>query len=264
MGALHRRFPFYARPAPFALGLLAAALGSSLGLGWDWNWSLQTGNVFLLLMVPRSLVRADAVHLGALAFALLGLVVAFGLGLRTGSAAGRDLERAAGWRRPRFRVFPTVFLFGLFVLYFALAFLFDASVYGDRAPDGYAAFVYLDYAGLLDRPITTGAGLGLLGLALSCLTTLAFERGVGTAPPPVSAPTWAQPPPPAPSAPTRPTAAPNGARGVLGAARRDWGESPSRGRLPAASPRRALEAASASRIRPEPQVPRRPPSARAP
>lgn len=180
MGLLHRRLPLYGRPLaalPFALGV---ALGLYLGLNWTWRWSLQTGNIFLLILVPSDLVTmrgGKALWLAAAALCLTGL---FTLGLTNRDRAER-LVRAgtAWWWRPRFRFYPLTFLFGLFILYFGLVFLFDAAVSADDAPGGLATFVYLDYAGLTDRPFITAVGILLSGLGLGCVTMLAFQAGAG-------------------------------------------------------------------------------------
>jgi len=183
MGLLHRRLPFYGRPLPFITGLAVAAWGIAAGLGWSWSWSLQTGNVFLLLILPRTIVPFDAGHAFALVAAAAGLAWAFAWGLRTREGVERDLAiPARGWKAASFRFFPTTVLFGLFLFYVGVSLLFDASLYGDKSPTGYAAFVYLDYAGLLDRPITTALGVLLVSTGIACTTTLAFERGLGMVP----------------------------------------------------------------------------------
>lgn len=178
MGLVHRRWPRYARPWLFA-GLLAFGGGLLVhGLGAAFDVSLQTGNVFLLVTLPWD---ADAVAWASVIEAGAGVVLlaaALVLGTEGKKALARATE-ASGWSRPRFRIYPATFLLGLFLLYFGLAFLFDASVYGDDVPGGFAAFVYLDYAGLLHRPMVSlvGAAVALTGFTL--VTRLCWEAGLG-------------------------------------------------------------------------------------
>lgn len=241
MGLLRRRLPVYARPAPAILGGLLAVVGLSWGLGWDWNWSLQTGNVFLLLLVPQSFVHPGVGRWFALALGLVGLFALSGIGLQGRLSLERDLRASAGgWRRARFRIFPATFLLGLFLLAFAFVFLFDASVYGDVAPGGYAAFVYLDYAGLFDRPVGTTIGALLLAAGMVCTTTLAFERGLGLDfEVPVVAPAAnAERPRPEPT----PAIVPRTPRSVLAARVPSSGPARTVLERPASSPRRVLNA----------------------
>lgn len=180
MGLLHRRLPLYGRPLPFLLSAVAFVAGLYQGLNWTWDWSLQTGNVFVLILIPQDLITVEGGRAFWLLGALVAFVVLFAAGTKSPEQTRRQLDLGAPWRsRATFRFYPLTFLFGVFVLYFGLVFLFDASVYGDKVPGGVAAFVYLDYAGLLDRPFVTFVGLALSGLGLACAGLLAFENGLG-------------------------------------------------------------------------------------
>jgi hypothetical protein len=180
MGLFHRRFPVYGRRLPFWAGTAALLVGLLFGLGWNWNWSLQTGNVFLLLLVPRTVVPTAGWRVFGLALAIAGLFLLLRHGvMREGTVRQRARD---GRALPTFRFYPLLFLLGLFLTHFGAVFLFDASVYGDATPAGYAAFVYLDYSGLLDRPVVTCIGLLVLAVGLVC-TRRAFARGLGWAPP---------------------------------------------------------------------------------
>ncbi len=179
MGLLHRRHPRYGRPLPFLACLVGIIAGVYYGLHWKFDWSLQTGNLFLLVLIPRSFIPSDPSRLLLLGLAAAGLLGVWGWATMGPSTARSRLRRGATWwARPSFRFYPATLLFGLFLLYFGCAFLFDASIYGDRVPGGYAAFIYLDYAGLLDRPFVTGVGIALTSLG-AALLLLAFERGLG-------------------------------------------------------------------------------------
>lgn len=206
MGLLHRRAPLYGRPLPFLAGAFLAVAGLFVGSGWSWQWSLQTGNVFLLLTFPKSVVAPDPLHLGFLLVGVLGMLLMARVGLRDERATRAFVAIGDwSWRRPKFRFYPMTLMFGLFLVFFGATFLFDASVYGDTPPQGFAAFLYFDYAGLLDRPVMTGAGVLVLAVGITCSTTLAFERGLGISaapPPPVqpfaaATPTRSAPPIPA-------------------------------------------------------------------
>lgn len=179
MGLLHRRFPRYARPVPF-LGLsLAGLFGIFYGLDVHASFSRQTGNFFILLSLPSSILPSDPGQiLVAIAGALLGVsAVVWGTvgGARARAAARSD---RSAWTRPRFRVYPLTFLFGLFVTYFGIVFLFDASVAADQVRGAFVAFVYLNYAGLPDRPFVTLVGLSLSMLGLWGITKGAFSAGL--------------------------------------------------------------------------------------
>ena len=237
MGLLHRRFPRYVRPLPFLGCALVALVGFHWGLNWTWDWSLQTGNLFLLLLIPRDLVTLSGGKALLLIAGFTSLFQAFTWGTLGEALARRHVEQGTrGWRAVRFRFYPLTALFGLFLLYFGLVFLFDASVYGDRAPGGLVAFIYLDYAGLGDRPLTTSLGVSIAVTGLLCMTRFAFERGLGrieslapspapasvslesAAAAPVSAPTRTSiaPPRPVPAPATpRPLFSPRTVRNVL-------------------------------------------------
>jgi hypothetical protein len=179
MGFLYRKHPVYARPVPFLGGLAVGAIGLFFGLNWSWDWSLQTGNVFLLILIPSHILNVSVSQFLWLLVALAGFSTAFGLGtVRSRLVRGQAATGWTGWRRATFRVYPITFLLGVFLLLFGVIFLFDASVYGDEVPGGLAAFVYLDYAGLMDRPIVTAVGVIISSLGLACATFLAYERGL--------------------------------------------------------------------------------------
>lgn len=180
MGFLHRRFPLYARPLPFLVGLLLGPLFLALGLGWKLDWSLQTGNVFALLLVPEGLVAWSPLTTTWLLLGAFLLFSALLVGLVTRVGAQREIEGGGpSWWRARFRFYPLVFLLGIFLVQYGLLFAFDASVYADQAPGGYAVFVYLDYAGLLHRPFVSAVGAALVGAGLYLVLMKSFHAGLG-------------------------------------------------------------------------------------
>lgn len=209
MPLLHRRFPRYGRPLPFLTLGLAGLLLSWHGLNLDISASRQTGNFFLVFTIPTTLVTFEGGKGFLLIVGLATLAAALLLGTMGERALLRRLGRVeAAWWAPRFRFYPLTLLFGLFVLYFGVVFLFDASVAADESLGGFVAFVYLNYSGLLDRPFVSLVGLGLVALGLWAATKGAFTWGRALprpAPPPTPAP--ASPPvrTPAPARPATPS-----------------------------------------------------------
>lgn len=188
MGLLQRRFPVHTRPAIFIPVGLLGLVSLVVGLGWSWEWSLQTGHVFLLLNLPATLVAPGVVQVGFLlaAFVCGATVAAFGL-------------PNPRWLQPRRRArgvarfFPVMFLLGLFLVGYGFGLLFEASTYGDRVPGGFVVFVYLNYAGLADRPVVSLVGIALLSAGALCATRFAFAPGPGPGPAPAPRPGPANP-----------------------------------------------------------------------
>lgn len=212
MPLLHRRLPRYVRPAPFFLLGLAGAWLAWVGLQIHVDVSRQTGNFFLLLSLPRTPASWDWVAGSALVLGLACLAGASGYGTLGGAALlRRSPAQLRGWLAPRLRFFPLTFFLGLFLAYFGTVFLFDASVAGDQSERGWVVFVYLNYAGLLDRPFVTALGLLLAAAGLWAALRGAFAFGLGRVdvafpPPRAPAPRPAAPAPSAPAwaAPARP------------------------------------------------------------
>jgi hypothetical protein len=168
MALIRRRLPLRVLPAAFLPFLAAGVIALALALGVEADFSLQTGNLFLLLVVPESL----------LSFASWRPYVA-GVGLVLFWAAACFGLKARDARRPGTRrgivLYPFVVAFGAFLMAFGAAFVFDASVYGDKAPGGLFSFIYLDYAGLFDRPVVTFLGLLVLSTGAIAATWFGFE-----------------------------------------------------------------------------------------
>ena len=217
----HQRFPLYARPLQFWACMAAIGAGLYFGLNWDWDWSLQTGNIFILITVPTELFVLTDYHGLFLGLAGAGLIGLFLVGTARPSTAEEvaDMGGAGLWG-PRFRFFPLTFLFGLFMTFYGVVFLFKASLAGDVTPRGYVAFLYLNYEGILSRAIISLFAAAVLLVGLACATVLAFAPGLGfrierpVTPPPSGPASWeTEVPAPQPSAASpAPTRAPSAGR----------------------------------------------------
>ena len=160
--------------------MLAIVVGLIYGPSWDWDWSLQTGNIFILITIPDTLIAFSGVHIPFLILLVLG-IAAFIVFARAPKAVAAKAAngRLGGIWAPRFRVYPVLLFFGLFLLYFGVTFLFKASVSGADGVSGLAAFVYLNYDGILNRGIISLFGAAILLAGLYTTLRLSWQPGLG-------------------------------------------------------------------------------------
>ena len=177
---LGRRFPLYARPLPAAASLLAIILGVIYGPNWNWDWALQTGNIFIVITVPTTLLVFTGLNLVFLILLVLGLAgfIVFGRVPKDAAAVAATRHQRGIWA-PKMRFYPMLFFFGLFLAYFGTAFLFKASVSGAEGGVGLAAFIYLNYDGIFNRGFISLFGAMLLAIGLYMTVFMSWQPGLG-------------------------------------------------------------------------------------
>lgn len=182
---MHQRLATYCRPLPFMLGGAAFLFGLHNALNWAWDWSLQTGNIFIQISIPTRLLVFTGIHLLYWILCGVGLVALLVFGTMGRRSAKASVERGGNpfWA-PRFRWHPLTFLLGLFLAYYGIVFLFNASVTPDDTPAGYAFFVYLNYAGIVRRNVISILGLLLILTGFALATFISFRPGLGLRPTP--------------------------------------------------------------------------------
>lgn len=178
--AFGRRFPLYVRPWAAALAILAILVGLAYGPHWDWDWALQTGNIFLVITIPRTIIDFSGLHGVFLVVLVLGTAgfVVFGRAPKNVAVLAAARHDTGLWA-PRLRFYPLVLLLGLFLLYFGTLFLFKASVSGAEGAQGLAAFIYLNYDGIFNRGIISLFGVAILGAGLFLTVFGTVQPGLG-------------------------------------------------------------------------------------
>lgn len=178
--SIARRLPVYVRPLPAAASFLAIVLGIMFGPNWNWDWALQTGNIFIVIAVPSTLITFSGLHIVFLILLVLGIAgyAVFGR-VSKGTAALAANKRDRGIMAPRMRFYPVILLFGLFLVYFGTVFLFKASISGAEGGVGWAAFVYLNYDGILNRGFISLFGAAVLSAGLYLTAFMTWQPGLG-------------------------------------------------------------------------------------
>lgn len=231
---LHRKFPTYIRPLPFAAGWVFALIGLFFGLNWVWKFSLFSGSILAQTLISNTLINFASPRI---IWFILGLA---GLGV-LGYSFGSRKSKGVGLLATRWRFYPLSALLGLFLVVYGATFLFDINVFFDTTPGVIVMFTSVNYAGIPHRIIAAIVGLAVLGAGGFVLArhTLSFNLGIDEG----AGVKLKEPPPlrnliqPAPSEPAARTTASRSVRPAQATSRRG-GRTPSRARPPPTGRRR--------------------------